>query len=65
MRELIADTIVIAAGIILLIHFALFWVYGGLWVYESNRPLLALETAMAVGIIALGIDRLRNDSRKY
>ncbi len=58
MRDLIAYTLVVCLGIILVVHFALFWVYGTVNIYEFNRVVLALETLMGVAIIAFGFERL-------
>ncbi len=65
MKEIIGDILLIAMGIILLIHFVLFWTVGWIHIGESNSAILAVETLMAVGIIILGIDRYINDVRKH
>ena len=61
MREIIGDLLIIALGIILIVHFILFWFYGWIFVGETNKIILGVETAMAVGVLALGIERLRDD----
>ncbi|MBM3157440.1 MAG: hypothetical protein FJ004_09175 [Chloroflexi bacterium] len=58
LKEVIASSLVIALGLILIIHFALFWIYGGVFIYESNKIILALETLMSIGIIGFGFERL-------
>jgi hypothetical protein len=58
LKEVIASSLVIALGIILIIHFALFWIYGGVFIYESNKVILALETLMSIAIIGFGFERL-------
>jgi len=63
--EIGGDCLIIAFGVILLIHFALFWIYGGVYIFEQNKVVLGFETAMAVLIIAWGINRVPGDSRKH
>ena len=58
LKNVIASSLVIALGLILIVHFALFWVYGGVFIYENNRVILAIETLMSVTIIGFGIERL-------
>lgn len=53
-----AYCLVLALGLILIIHFTLFWLYGGVFIYEHNKIILALETLMSIGIIGFGIERL-------
>ena len=53
-----ASCLVVALGLILIIHFTLFWIYGGVFIYESNKIILALETLMSIGIIGFGFERL-------
>ncbi len=57
-KDVVASCLVIALGIILVIHFALFWVYGGVYIYESNKVILLLETVMSIAILAFGVQRL-------
>jgi len=64
LKEVIASSLVIALGIILIIHFTLFWIYGGVFIYESNKIILALETLMSIGIIGFGFERLLSISSK-
>jgi hypothetical protein len=66
LKDVIASSLVIALGIILIVHFTLFWIYGGVFIYESNKIILALETAMSITIIGFGFERLISTStRKY
>jgi hypothetical protein len=58
LRDVIAYCLVIALGIILALHFALFWLYGGVFIYESNKIVLVVETAMSVAILGFGFERL-------
>lgn len=58
LKDVVAFSLVIALGLILAIHFALFWIYGGVFIYESNKIILSLETLMSVTIIIFGIERL-------
>jgi hypothetical protein len=58
LKEIIAYCLVVALGLILIIHFTLFWIYGGVFIYESNKIILALETLMSIGIIGFGFERL-------
>jgi hypothetical protein len=64
LKEIIAYCLVVALGLILIIHFTLFWIYGGVFIYESNKIILALETVMSVGIIGFGFERLISTSVK-
>ena len=64
MREIIGDLLVIAFALILLLHFSYFWAIGWVLVGESNRVILGFETAMAVAILVLGIERYRDDMRR-
>ena len=64
LKEVIASCLVIALGIILIIHFALFWIYGGVFIYENNKVILALETLMSITIIGFGFERLLSISNK-
>ncbi len=57
-KDAVASCLVIALGIILVVHFALFWVYGGVYIYESNKVILLLETVMSIAILAFGVQRL-------
>lgn len=62
LKEVISSCLVVALGLILIIHFTLFWIYGGVFIYEHNKIILALETLMSVGIIGFGIERLISTS---
>ena len=62
LKEIMAYCLVVALGLILIIHFALFWIYGGVFIYEHNKIILALETLMSIGIIGFGIERLISTS---
>jgi hypothetical protein len=64
LKEIIAYCLVVALGLILIIHFTLFWIYGGVFIYESNKVILAIETLMSVGIIGFGFERLISTSVK-
>ncbi len=57
LRNMIAFSLVVALGIILSVHFALFWIYGGVFIYEDNKVILVLETLMSLSIIVFGIER--------
>jgi hypothetical protein len=63
LKNVLAASLVIALGIILIIHFSLFWMYGGVFIYESNKITLVLETLMSVTIIFFGIERLISSSK--
>jgi hypothetical protein len=62
LKEVISSCLVVALGLILIIHFTLFWIYGGVFIYEHNKIILALETLMSIGIIGFGIERLISTS---
>ena len=57
-RNVVAYCLVIAFGLIMVIHLGLFWAYGGLFVHEDNTIALLLETLMSITIVAFGIERL-------
>jgi hypothetical protein len=58
LKDVIASCLVIALGIILAIHFAMFWMYGGVFIYESNKIILIVETTMSIAIMGFGLERL-------
>ena len=58
LKDAIASCLVIALGIILAVHFAMFWIYGGVFIYESNKIILIVETAMSIAIMGFGLERL-------
>ncbi len=58
LKNVVASSLVLALGIILVVHFALFWMYGGVFIYEDNKVILTIETVMSVFILAFGIERL-------
>jgi len=64
LKNVVAFSLVISLGLILIVHFAMFWIYGGVFIYESNRIILALETLMSVTIIVFGIERLISASKQ-
>jgi len=62
LKAALASCLVIALGLILAIHFTLFWMYGGVFIYESNKALLLIETVMSFTIIGFGMERLINST---
>ena len=58
MRKVIANSLVVTLGAILLCIFVLFWVEGSLIIQEPNKLVLGAETLMAFCIIIFGIERL-------
>ena len=58
LKDVIASCLVIALGIILAIHFAMFWMYGGVFIYETNKIILIVETTMSIAIMGFGLERL-------
>lgn len=58
LKDVIAYCLVISLGLILAVHFALFWIYGGVFIYENNKVVLALETIMSLAILCFGLERL-------
>ena len=58
LKDAIASCLVIALGIILAVHFAMFWIYGGVFIHESNTIILIIETAMSIAIVGFGLERL-------
>ena len=61
-KDVLASCLVISLGIILIVHFALFWVYGGVFIYENNKFILLVETLMSLAILGFGIERLMNST---
>jgi hypothetical protein len=57
LKATLASCLVIALGLILAIHFTLFWIYGGVFIYESNKVLLSIETTMSFTILGFGMER--------
>ena len=64
LKDIIASSLVIALGVILIIHFVLFWIYGGVFIYENNKVILTLETLMSITIVLFGIERLVSNINK-
>ena len=58
-KEVVADVLLVIFGVWVLGHLVLFWIGGWLVIGEPSKPILVVETLMALGIIALGIDRWR------
>jgi hypothetical protein len=58
LKDVIAYCLVISLGLILAVHFALFWIYGGVFIYENNKVVLVLETVMSIAILCFGLERL-------
>jgi hypothetical protein len=57
-KDTIASCLIIALGAILALHFTLFWLYGGVFIHETNRVILVIESVMSVAIIGFGVERL-------
>lgn len=64
LKDTIASCLVIALGVILALHFVFFWLYGGVFIHESNKVILSIETAMSVVIFSFGIERLLSSASK-
>jgi len=60
LKDAVAYFLVIALGIILIVHLALFWVYGGVFIHEFNKVILPIETAMSVIFFGFVIERFLN-----
>ena len=58
LKDLLASSLVIALGVLLVIQLGALWMYGGLFIYESNKVILVLETVLGITIIAFGVKRL-------
>lgn len=56
-KELFGDFLIVFLGVWLLAHLVLFWLHGWIFIGENSKLVLTLETILAVGILALGIDR--------
>ena len=57
-RNLVSGCLILSMGIILVYHFSLFWIVGGVIIEEPNRIILFFETLMSLAIIAFGLDLL-------
>ena len=64
LKNVLAANLVIALGVILIIHFTLFWMHGGVFIYENNKIILSIETVMSLAILAFGVERLVNTARE-
>ena len=62
-RRTIASCLILALAVILGLHLAYFSTNGGVYIYEDNRVILAIEWVMTVGIFGFGIMRLWNTFR--
>ena len=62
-KEAIGDGLLILGGLWFLGHLVLFWIGGWIVIGEPSKPILMLETAGALGVIGLGIDRWRSHSK--
>ena len=62
-KEIFADVLLVIFGVWVLGHLILFLIGGWLVIGEPSKPILVVETMMALGIIALGIDRWRAHRR--
>ena len=59
-KAALASYLVIAFGVILAVHFTLLWMHGGVFIYESNKTVLLIESIMSFAIVGFGIERLIN-----
>ena len=50
-KEYALALVSIAMASFLLVHFAMIWVYGKFYIYESNPAVLLLETTLMVAIL--------------
>ena len=64
MKDIIKDTLtyalLIGVSLLLLLIFILIARYGAFVVYEPNKIILITDIAICVGMLALGIERLRS-----
>jgi hypothetical protein len=61
-KDTIASCLIISLGAILALHFALFWLYGGVFIHESNKIILTVETVMSAAILGFGVERLASSA---
>ena len=54
----------LAMATFLLVHFALIWVYGMFYIFESNILVLTMETTMMVAILCFSLYCLLEQLRK-
>jgi len=54
----------LAMATFLLVHFALIWVYGKFYIFESNILVLTMETTMMVAILCFSLYCLLEQLRK-
>lgn len=64
MRELLSDTLGIALAVLLLFHLLLIQVFHSVVIFENNEWILLAELVMAVGVLALKIERLVDDVKR-
>lgn len=62
--EVIGDALIITFGAWSVFTFAHILLYGRLFLVEPNMAILATETILAVGVVAVGIERLIDDLKK-
>ena len=62
-KEIVADVLLVIFGVWVLGHLIMFWIGGWIIIGEPSKPILVVETLMALGIIVLGIDRWRAHRR--
>jgi len=58
LSKFISGCLVLAFGVTLIYHFALFWFQGPVIIEEPNRVFLSLETIMSFFIVLFGVGLL-------
>lgn len=59
-QDILPHFLILAFGTILIIHLIIFWIKGGVFIYEDNKAILTLETIMGVAILVYGLKCVYN-----
>lgn len=57
------SSLVLAGGVAFLLHLILLWRHGSVVITEPRKPILVIETLLAVGIIGYGLKGLAKTVR--
>ena len=60
LRDFLCYAMTVALGLIVIVHTAFIIAWGQVTIYERIRPLAILETILGLGILGLGIERIRH-----
>jgi len=54
-RNYVLSLVSLSMALFLLIHFALIWIYGKYYIYESNRLVLLSETTLIIVVLCFSL----------